>query len=95
MGKCGNIKQCKYVSQRWKKKYEAISLGRCRESKTSWMLLPNSTWVCLAFESLLVKLFLPGFVEDKEVWERKKAAIVDKFLSELQDFQNKSGYFAR
>jgi hypothetical protein len=47
----------------------------------------------LACESLLVKLFLPGFVEDNEVWERRKAAIVDKFLSELQDFQNKSGYF--
>lgn len=47
----------------------------------------------LACESLLVKLFLPGFVEDNEMWECRKAAIVDKFLSELQDFQNKSGYF--
>ena len=27
LGKCGDIKQCKYVSQRWKKKYEAIRFG--------------------------------------------------------------------
>jgi hypothetical protein len=27
LGKCGNTKQCKCVSQRWKKKYEAIRFG--------------------------------------------------------------------
>ncbi len=49
----------------------------------------------LACERLLVKLFLPGYIENKDVWERKKAAMVDKFLGELQDFQNKNGYFKK
>ena len=49
----------------------------------------------LACERLLVKLFLPGYIENKEVWKCKKAAMVDKFLGELQDFQNKNGYFKK
>ena len=47
----------------------------------------------LACERLLVKLFLPAYIEGVEKFEREKAAIVNKFLGELDDFQKKSGYF--
>jgi hypothetical protein len=49
----------------------------------------------LAMERVLVKLFLPGYIEDNEVWERKKAPMVDELFSELKDFQQKLGYFKK
>ena len=45
----------------------------------------------LAMERVLVKLFLPGYIEDNEVWERKKVPMVDELFSELKDFQQKLG----
>ena len=46
-----------------------------------------------ACERLLIKLFLPGYVENHPEWEQKKATMIDEFLSDLDDFQNKAGYF--
>jgi hypothetical protein len=39
----------------------------------------------LAMERVLVKLFLPGYIEDNEVWERKKAPMVDELFGEHLD----------
>jgi hypothetical protein len=46
-----------------------------------------------ACERLLIKLFLPGYVENHPEWEQKKATMIYEFLSDLHDFQNKAGYF--
>lgn len=46
-----------------------------------------------ACERLLIKLFLPEYVENHPEWEQKKATMIDEFLSDLHDFQNKAGYF--
>ena len=48
LGKCGDIKQCKYVSQRWKKKYESIRFGAVQRKQDKLVLSPNSTWVVMS-----------------------------------------------
>ena len=47
----------------------------------------------LAINRLLVRTFLPGYVENDDEWEMKKAAVIDKFYEELGEFQNKTGWF--
>ena len=47
----------------------------------------------LACERLIVKLCMTDYIEGEEKSEREKARLVNKFLEELTDFQNKSGYF--
>lgn len=46
-----------------------------------------------ATERLLVKLFIPGFVEDEDKWEQEKARVVNKYLEEFDDFQNHRGFW--
>jgi hypothetical protein len=47
----------------------------------------------LACERLLVKLFVPGYIEGEDSWEKKKCEVVNQWLDEMEDFHNKQGYF--
>ena len=47
----------------------------------------------LACERLLKKLLVPVDIVNSDGWERAEAVVIDIFLMELRQFQNKEGHF--
>ena len=48
---------------------------------------------CMACERLLKKLMVSAGIVDEQEWERVEAEVIDTFLTELEQFQTKSGPF--